>query len=197
MNKLHKLLTLSILTIIGLNFSACKKDNPVLENNQEEFDGTTITLTPGHFHGTEFHAHDDEPIVVSYENNGSGFSPGSINLHEGESYLMEINIFQKGKNINTEFDAKDHQFFFTGAPADVLDYEYHDENLGLTGALTVKAAAVNGFDLNVILRHGLNKQHASAQAWNSANYFQAGGADDFNRKFKIFVLEGDGHSHDD
>lgn len=196
MKKLNRFSIIALLTIVALNFSACKKDSPVLENNQEEFDGTSITFTAGHFHGTEFHSHDEEPMVVSFSSNNPGATPESINLHEGETYLMEINIFQKGKNINAEFDAKDHQFFFTGAPVDVLSYEYKDANLGLKGALTVNAIAANGFDFNVILRHGLNKQHASAQAWNSPNYVQAGGTDDFNRKFKIFALEGDGHSHD-
>lgn len=196
MNRLRKISIIALVSIIGLSFTACKKDNPVIENDQEDFDGTTITLTAGHFHGTEFHADGDDPIVVTFSATNTNASPSTIDLHEGESYLMEINIFQKGKNINADFDAKDHQFFFTGAPNGVLDYEYKDENLGLKGLLIVKSTSVNGFDLNVILRHGLNKQHASAQAWNSITYAQAGGTDDFNRKFKIFALEGDGHTHD-
>ncbi len=194
MNKFSKFFILALFTFVALSFSACKKDNPVSEEDQEEFDGTTITFTAGHFHGTEFHA-EEEPFTVNFTSGTAGATPASINLHEGESYLMEISIFSKGKDISNEFDAADHQFFFTGAPADVLDYEYKDENLGLKGLLTVKAMASNGFDLNVVLRHGLNKQHPAAQAWNSNNYVQAGGTDDFNRKFKIFTLEGDGHAH--
>lgn len=194
MNKLSKFSVLALFSIIALSFNACKKDNPVPEEDQEEFDGTTITFTAGHFHGTEFHA-EEEPFTVNFTNSTASATPSSINLHEGESYLMEISIFRKGVNISQEFDATDHQFFFTGAPADVLDYEYKDDHLGLKGLLTVKAMASNGFDLNVILRHGLNKQHPSAQAWNSANYVQAGGTDDFNRKFTITTLEGDGHGH--
>ena len=195
MIKFSKFSILALFTVVALGFTACKKDNPVPEEDQEEFDGTTITFTAGHFHGTEFHSEGD-PFTVSFTSNNAGATPASINLEEGESYLMEISIFRKGVDISDEFDAADHQFFFTGAPAAVLDYEYKDANLGLKGLLTVKSMASGGFDLNVVLRHGLNKQHTSAQAWNSTNYAQAGGTDDFNRTFKIFTVEGDGHSHD-
>lgn len=192
MNKLRKFSILALFSILAISFTACKKDNPVPEEDQEEFDGTTITFTAGHFHGSEFHK-EGEPIAVNFTKGNTNASPASINLHSAESYLMEIAIFKNGKNINSEFEPAEHQFFFTGAPNNV-DYAYKDANLGLKGLLTVKTEAATGeFDLNVILRHGLNKQHASAQAWNSTNYVQAGGTDDFNRKFKIIITKGEEH----
>jgi len=196
MNKLSKFSILALFAIITLSFSSCKKDDPIPEIDQEEFDGTRITFTAGHYHGEEFHAEEDEePIVIVFTRGSATPTPSHADLHAGESYRMDITILRDGENINSDFDAAEHQFFFTGAPAGVLSYEYKDNQLGFTGLLTVNSATDEGFDLNIILRHGLNKSHGSAQAWDSTTYAQAGGTDDLNKKFELHPVPADGHVH--
>lgn len=195
-NKLSKLSILALFAIIAVSFSSCKKDDPIPEIDQEEFDGTRITFTAGHYDGAEFHAEEgEEPIIIDFERGSAAATPNHIHLHAGETYRMQIAILRDGVNINADFDAPGHQFFFTGAPAGVLDYEYKDNKVGFDGFLTVKEATDEGFDLNVILRHGLNKSHGSAQAWNSTTYAQAGGTDDLNKKFELHPVPADGHDH--
>lgn len=102
---------------------------------------------------------------------------------------MKINLFNNGANINQEIidGGDEHQFFFLGAPAGVFEYTYEDNRLGLSGILNVMTSTESAFDFNIILRHGLNKDHAAAQQWNNPQHIQAGGADDLNFKLEIHV----------
>jgi hypothetical protein len=70
----------------------------------------------------------------------------------------------------------------------LLNYSYNDADtdgngIGLDGKLQVVGAGA--FDLKIVLRHALDKNAASAQAWNSTTYEQAGGEDDLNIHFAM------------
>ncbi len=194
MKKHFNFFSLTLITILSLSFTACKKDDPVAEKNLEQIDGTVVNFIEGHFQGTEFHASGDT-VKVTFEKDKTVSSPSHVHLHAGETYLMEIDFYYKGVKINSDFDAPSHQFFFVGAPDGVFNYTYADERVGLKGYLTVNQATESGFEWNLILRHGLNKNHAAAQAWNNPNYNQAGGSYDFNRTVEIHPVVGDGQDH--
>src|SRR5690606_30484847 len=99
-------------------------------------------------------------------------------LHPGEKYRTLITLYYRGNSINHEIvaDGTVHRFFFVPSVAGgITDYTYNDadENgrgIGLDGITTVGEGE---FDLKVVLRHGHNKAHAAAAAWNSTNYQEA------------------------
>src|SRR5690606_19057109 len=138
-----------------------------------------------------------EETVINFSKNGVP-TPKHVHLTEGKTYRMKINMFYDGENINQEIidEADEHQFFFSGAPDGLFDYTYEDDNIGLQGILRVLDHSDSNFKFKFILRHGLNKDHASAQVWNSKNYVQAGGADDLNVEVEFHVTSAaEEHNH--
>lgn len=185
-----------VALLFAITFSSCSKNDPVPEIDQEEYNAVQVVLEHGDIVDDKFVA-SDEKTTINFTKDGTP-TPKHVHITEGESYRMKINLLYNGENINQEIidEASAHQFFFLGAPDGVLDYEYEDDNIGLQGILTVLDHADAAFDFNIILRHGLNKKHASAQAWNSKTYVQAGGADDLNIKVELHVTSEDGeHDH--
>lgn len=193
MKKVTLMHTVSLVLILIIGFSACQKDNPIPEDNQEEFNSAKITFVEltaqngGYLEG-------EESTVIAFDKEGKP-SPHHIHLTEGKSYRMKIELFYNGESINQEIidEADQHQFFFLGAPDGVLDYAYEDEKIGLEGIMRI--IEHGEFDLQVILRHGLNKGSADAQQWNSKTYAKAGGTDDMNVSFEIHIVE-EGGTHD-
>lgn len=183
--NLKHLFTLCIVVLMGI--SACTKDDPVPEENQEEYDSTEIVLT---------NQQDPEDVLtVTFDKDGHP-SPHHIHLATGASYAMEITLFYKGKSINEEVleAADEHQFFFLGSPQGVFKYTYDAQRTGLTGTLDVLTES-ESFEWNLVLRHGLDKSHAAAQDWNSSSYAQAGGSDDLNIAFEVHPSAGDHEPH--
>ncbi|RCH54078.1 hypothetical protein DJ568_14440 [Mucilaginibacter hurinus] len=190
--------------IIGstLFLNACKKDNPVPEVNQEEFDGAVFNFIELEGHDDHFHETTDTTKVI-LKADGSA-SPSHMHLTEGHTYKLLINIFKNNRIINQEFiDEGDiHQFFFIPSKPDYIKYTYldrdkNDRPIGFVGNVEVLKADNGAFDFKVVLRHGLNKAHSAAQAWDNANYSQAGGATDMEAEFEIHPSEHDGHDHED
>jgi len=177
----------AVIAFTALVLSSCSKDDPVIEIDQEEYNAAQIVFIPGQMENGGFVESEDE-IVIDFAKDGTP-SSHHTHLHAGQAYRMKISLFNNGENINQEIidDGDEHQFFFLGAPEGVFDYTYEDNQLGLSGILTVKAATESAFEFNIILRHGLNKDHAAAQKWNNPQHVQAGGADDLNFKFEIHV----------
>jgi|SRR5690606_24034137 len=193
-NQILSILSIALLLVVS--FSSCSKNDPVPELDQEEHDAVQVVLQHGSVVNNEFIASDEE-TVINFAKNGTP-TPKHVHLTEGESYRMKINMLYNGENINQEIidEADEHQFFFLGSPEGIFDYKYEDANIGLQGILNVLDHSDLNFDFNIILRHGLNKDHASAQAWNSKTYVQAGGADDLNIKVEFHVTASDeGHVH--
>lgn len=193
-NQILSILAVALLFVVS--FSSCSKNDPVPEVDQEEHDAVQLVLQHGSIINDEFIASDEETII-NFAKNGTP-TPKHVHITEGKSYRMKINMLYNGENINQEIidEADEHQFFFLGAPDGVFDYKYEDSNIGLQGILTVLSHSDSNFNFNIILRHGLNKDHLSAQAWNSKTYVQAGGADDLNIKVELHATEADEqHNH--
>lgn len=195
MKKTQLLSILSLALIIAFGFSSCSKDDPVPEIDQEEYDAAELKFIPLEAVDGELRE-SGEPVTITFSPDGKS-TPSHSHLTEGETYRLKITLFHDGESINQEIlDAGDeHQFFFTGAPEGVFDYRYEDQNVGLTGVLTVTGHSDEAFDWNIVLRHGLNKNHAAAQEWDNADYVQAGGADDVNVTTELHVTATGGHDH--
>jgi hypothetical protein len=193
-NQIVSIAAIAILLIVS--FTSCSKNDPVPEVDQEEYSTVQIILQHGELVNDKFTA-SEEKTIINFTKEGIP-TPKHVHINEGESYRMTINLLFDGENINQEIidEADAHQFFFLGAPDGVFDYQYEDANIGLQGILSVLDHTDSAFDFNIILRHGLNKNHAAAQLWNSKTHVQAGGADDLNLKVELHVSESDAdHDH--
>lgn len=179
-------IALALLFIVG--FSACSKDDPIPEIDQEEYNAIELILRKGTQTENGFVLSDEKETKITFTKEGVP-SPHHVHIDQGAAYRMEVNLFHNGNNINQEImdSADEHQFFFLGAPSDLLNYEYEDNKVGLKGILEVVGTSGDAFDFNIVLRHGLNKNHSAAQQWNNLNYAQAGGADDVNVKVEFHV----------
>lgn len=182
--KNNKILSIILLLLfITISFTSCKRNDPVPEIDQEEFNEVKVTFTNL--------SNKDDLVVVTINKEGNP-SKEFYSLFKNETYLMEIELYNNSTSINDELieDIDEHQFFFI-APSDAINsYTYKDDNLGLKGEIKF-AERTNEFAFNIILRHGLTKSHPAAQNWNSANFAEAGGADDLSTTFKIKLLDND------
>lgn len=195
MTKFYRtgLMLLAMATIS--TFQACQKDDPQPEVNQEEFNRAVITFTKLDAAGNETatkvtaefgdlaHDHASEP-------NGHDHAHAHVDLEHGAKYRMTIGLYVDEKLINSEImdEAEAHQFFFLPSAPGILSYQYEDMDknnkpVGLKGLLEV--IADGEVELNIILRHNLNKSHPAAVDWNSVDHPEAGGADDLNVGLEI------------
>ncbi|MET6997568.1 hypothetical protein [Chitinophaga defluvii] len=190
MRKFYRQLLAGLL--IGLTFfSACsKKDNPVPEVNQEEADAAVFNFILLEKHNDHYHEKKDT-VKVSFDKTGHA-SPHHMHLTEGEHYRLKIVMYYKGKDITKEYtdEGNIHQFFFVPTKEGYLDYVYEDKDakgrgIGFTGIVKVLKADGGAFDLKAVLKHGLNKDHPAAKAWNNPKFMDAGGETDFEGEFEI------------
>lgn len=176
-NKINKYTVLSIFLLLVISFSSCKRNDPVLEDDQEEYDAVEVVFTQLN----------DPSKTVKVIFNRNGFTEEvNYELRKNENYQMEISLFHDEGNINQEVidTADEHKFFFFAPDKAVLDYQYLDDELGLKGEISF-GDYPERFDLKILLRHGLDKGNPAAKAWNSDNYVQAGGVDDLLLKIPI------------
>jgi len=185
-NQIVSIAAIALLLIVS--FASCSKNDPVPELDQEEYNSVQVTFEHGSYANNVFTPSDEE-TVVTFTKDGTP-TPAAINLTEGETYRMKINLLLNDESINDEIieEADEHQFFFLGSPTGVFDYKYEDDQIGLTGLLSALKPTDEAFNFQILLRHALNKDHAAAQSWNSTQYVEAGGADDLNIKLKIQVI---------
>lgn len=169
---------IAFLAIISL--AACKKNDPKPNNQNEEYDAIKISFIKLDING----AQTTDTSFVNF--NASGVAtPANLNLAGNTRYRMLIALYADGANINQEVidDAAEHKFFFFANPsAGVSNYQYND-GIGLDGLIDIAGSST--FNLQVLLRHGLDKTHPDAQVYNSANYQNAGGNNDLNINFNI------------
>lgn len=174
-------------TIAALfTFSACVKDPkpaPVVE--QEEFNHALVQFIKLDSAGAET----TDTISMNFDKSGSP-TPSQATLANGKSYRMLITLSLDGVSINHEIieEGVEHKFFLNPSVSGLLNYSYNDADtdgngIGLDGKLQVIGAGT--FDLKIVLRHALDKNAASAQAWNSTTYDEAGGEDDLNIHFAM------------
>src|SRR5690606_2197012 len=153
----------AIAIILIVSFSSCSKNDPVPEVDLEEHNSIQLVFEHGTYANNVFTPSDEETIVT-FTKEGTP-TPGTINLTEGESYRMKINLLSDSESINQEIidEADEHQFFFLGSPDGVFDYKYEDARIGLTGILSALKETNGAFEFQILLRHALNKDHAAAQ----------------------------------
>lgn len=167
--------------LLVISFSSCKRNDPVLEDDQEEYDAVEVVFTQL----------SDPSKTVKVIFNRNGFTEEvNYELRKNENYRMEISLFHGEENINQEVieAADEHKFFFFAPHYAVLDYQYLDDELGLNGEMSF-GDYPERFDLKILLRHGLDKGNPAAKAWNSDNYVNAGGVDDLSLKIPISFTE--------
>lgn len=205
MNRFNPFL-LAAFIVPALIFSSCEKDDPVPEEPLEEYDGLTIRFTEVELHGDHHHDVEDPEIAevkFRYEGGQVVIDGGDhIHLDEGLTYLTEITILDEGRPINDDFEPELHQFFFTGAPEDVLEYAYIDRDnngrgVGFQGYLTILKETEAGFDFNVALIHFSQEGNKPDIAWNDPDYASkiAGvGHHDFEGTFELHPAGSD-HDH--
>src|SRR5690606_8136884 len=173
MKKFKSLSLIALALLVTVGFSACSKDDPIPEVDQEEYNAIELVLKKGSLTDNAFVPSDAKETKITFTKDGVP-TPHHAHIEEGAVYRMEINLFHNGQSINQEIlaSADEHQFFFLGAPSGLLNYQYEDENVGLKGILQVVGTSGEAFDFNLVLRHGLNKNHSAAQQWNNLNYAQ-------------------------
>lgn len=187
MKTINLRIAIALILSIVVAFASCKKNDPIPEDDQEEFDNVKIVFT-----------NLDDPSDVSTINFDKAGKPDKSHFHllKSEKYKMELTLFHNGENINHEFidEIDEHKFFFL-APADaVANYVYQDNDLGLTGEITF-GNVDTAFELTILMRHGLDKSHPSAKAWNSSDYQKAGGVDDLKIILPIHLVTSDDADH--
>jgi hypothetical protein len=186
MKKATYRIALLIVAAGLLTFSSCKKDPaPTPEPEQEEFDAARVQFIALNQDGSQT----TDTTTINFNKEGVP-NPSHSHLSPHTGYRTLITLFYKGNSINQEIidEGTEHRFFFIPTLAAGIDnYIYKDQDtegrgIGLDGTMTIGAGE---FDLKIVLRHGLDKSHSSAQAYNSANYQQAGGEDDLSVTFEI------------
>lgn len=168
--------TLAITLFTSLFFVACKKEEPHHNHDNEEYDQVKIAFVLLDPAGMAT----NDTTIVALDAQGNA-APSLNTIAANQSYKMLINLSAAGASVNEEIaaDAADHQFFFFATPQNAInDYQYLDNKIGLEGKITFGSAQT--FDLQILLRHGLDKNHAGAATYNSSDYQAAGGSNDLN-----------------
>lgn len=205
---------LSILFIASISLTACQKDDPIAETDQEEVGTATLTFTEveREAHGDHYHYND----IAGADVETVRFAPTSgqllpevgshLHLEVGKTYRLELKATDfAGRETQQTFVTRHdiHQAFLLGTPQGALDYVYADRdendqrvNVGVTGYLTVLDHA-DTFVLQYIIRH-LNpgvKEKITASDWNNSNYQQFAGETDLDLKVEVHLV--DEHNHAD
>lgn len=197
MKNLRKL-PLYLFGVLAIGFASCESDDPTPENDAEVITDVTLNfqeLDPsGNPVGliTSFKASDPEGIEV-----GATPTVQTISLTKGKTYRMTIEVMNsiEGEDITEEIleEADEHQFFFLGSAfsSNILTIAYDDpsgELIGLQNTLTVSSSpGTNNTQIQVILRHDLDKSFPGATNPNFANFVQAGGETDLDITFPVVI----------
>jgi len=208
MNKKYFYLIASTFLFLA---TACSKDDPTPEIDQEEISLASLTFTEverelhnDHYHYNAIENGDVE--VIEFGNNGLAPSGIHLDLEVGKTYKVALlaKDFAGRETQQTFLERHEtHQAFLIGAPSETLEYVYADRdaqnkkiNVGVTGYLTVLKKS-DKFLFSYILRH-LNegvKSTIAATDWNNANYNKFTGANDLELKVEVHLLDADDHDH--
>ena len=173
------------LALIVLN-AACKKDDPVIPNEEELITTFTYTLS----------AAGAAPVVLSFTDlDGDGGNAPVINggtLQANTTYTGTIDLLNEAESpaesITEEIaeEKEDHQFFFATDGLDLrFAYEDLDANqqpVGLSTTLLTGDAGTG--NLRITLRHEPSK---SATGVSMGNIDNAGGETDIEVTFPVTV----------
>src|SRR5690554_2642456 len=205
MKQLNFKLPLTLLMPLALLMTACEKDDPVPEIDQEVITEITLLFTELNDAGTPISGSSFEVVARDAEGISLGSSPeiGAINsLEAGKNYQLEISLYNDiaDEDITEEvYEAgEEHQFYFLGTSlvgdTAFLNYAYDDTDgngkpIGLTGRVAVNGTASNSAGtFRIILRHGLNKNFGGADDPNFQSFESAGGESDLDIAFPVNLL---------
>lgn len=171
--------TIATLAIASTILYSCKKPNPVMPHPEEEITSVDVV-----FIKMDGAMESLDSTKVTF--NASGVpTPSVAILESATSYRILVTPFNGSTSLVSEIldEGDEHQFFFFSTPTNgITSYAYKDidgdgRGIGTDGLITT---GVTNCDLNIILRHGLNKASSAAANYNSENYADAGGEDDLN-----------------
>ena len=181
------ILLFATLVLIGLNFTACDKDDPEIPNEEELITTLNMSLTSS----------TGDVIILSFEDlDGDGGSDPIISvdgsLSANETYSGELQLLSDdGTNVESiteeiQEEDEDHQFFFQSIGAE-LNFQYADQDgngnpIGLLSTITT--GAPDSGSLTIILRHLPNK---TAEGVSDNDITNAGGSTDIQVTFPIDV----------
>ncbi|MDZ4708084.1 MAG: type 1 periplasmic binding fold superfamily protein [Saprospiraceae bacterium] len=179
---------LSIFFILLVIVLGCKKDDPIIPNEEEIITSLKYTLTPVGGGNTVLLSFKDldgdggnSPVIMSGKLSRNTTYLGSLELlNEQESPVGNI-------TNEIEMENKDHQFFFTvsGGLSLTVSYDDTDGNgkpVGLKTRLTTTVASAG--KLTITLRHLPDKSAPGVASGNIAN---AGGDTDIEVNFEVNV----------
>ena len=131
--------------LLGLIFLvSCKKEDPVPNFANEEYDRLEVLLIPMDNLGHET----TDTTRINYDIEGIA-TPSSSNIVANKTYRMLINTYAHNTLINEEIiqDSTAHKFFFFADPSSaVSDYQYND-GIGLDGKISFAAVSMVAFTL--------------------------------------------------
>ncbi len=184
----HILSYISALVIIAVVFNSCKKDDPVIPNEEEVITTLIYTLTPvggGEVKTLKFVDLDGDggnaPVyTVDHLSANTTYTGKLLLLNEQESPADTIS------NEIMEED-QDHQFFFITASGLNLSVDYDDIDedgnpVGLSSTLVTSAASTGKF--TITLRHQPDKFGAGVPNGEITN---AGGETDIEVEFNVVI----------
>ena len=176
-----------IALTLGLAIVSCKKDDPIIPDQQEVITTLKYTLTP---------KDGGDAVEFLYKDlSGVGTGATIINgsLKANTEYSGAITLLnetlkpdEEGYSVTKEVEEDDlnHQFFFTTPAGLTIDYADKDENghpIGLKNILTTDDSFKGG-DLTIVLRHQPNKEGENVNKGDIAN---AGGETDIDKTFTV------------
>lgn len=180
------LFIVAVLAVV-FTFTACDKDDPVVEPEEEVITTLNYTLTP---------AGGGTTVTLTFQDlDGDGGNEPTITggtLVANQSYTGAIELLNESESpaedITEEIEEEDeeHQFFFQSNIAG-LSIAYNDQDadgnpIGLSSTLTTGAASSGS--VTVILRHEPNKSGSGVSDGDITN---AGGETDIEVAFPIEV----------
>lgn len=196
--KNYRKLPLYLFAALTLGFASCESDDPVPENEGEVITDVTLNFQEldgsGNAVGTPFSAKASDPEGIEV---GATPTIEPVNLVKGKTYRMTITVANsiEGEDITAEIlaEADEHQFFFLGGAfsSNILTIAYDDpsgELIGLQTELGVSSSpGLNNTQMQVVLRHDLDKNYPGATNPNFTNYVQAGGESDLDITFPVVI----------
>ena len=209
-----KKLNILFIALISVSlFSACSKDDPSQEVDQEEVSGATLTFTEvkAEAHDDHFHYNDFEGAEVEkIEFKGNNLLPdvgAHVHLEVGKSYRFNLTVRDfAGRESQQTFVERDdiHFAFLLGIPQDALTVTYADKKadgtrvkVGTVGYITVKKET-STFIFNYVLRHlnpGVKASIDTKTDIFNKDYTKFGGANDLDLKFELHLVGEDEHDH--
>lgn len=196
--KNYKRLPIYLFAALAFGFASCESEDPVPENEGEVITDVSLNFQEldagGNPVGLVFTATASDPEGIEV---GATPTIDEIKLTKGKNYRMTITVTNniEGDDITAEILAEgdEHQFYFLGTAftGNILTIAYDDpsgELIGLQNELTVSSSpGTNNTQMQVVLRHDLDKSYPGATNPNFQNFVQAGGETDLDITFPVVI----------